>query len=120
MKINLPPQIRDTIYQVSAFIILLAAILYSFSVDVAKYALIIGVIGYGFVVFTGKYPGKSIRGKRLYNMQVFAVLFMVASCVLMYMNMHEWVLTLLIAAILTLYSGVMLPKIYKKEQEGGE
>lgn len=115
MKINIPQKTRDLIYQVSAFVIVFATILYSFSVDVAKFALIAGVLGYGLIIFTGKYPGKSVRGKRLYNFQIFAVLFMIVSCVLMYMNMHEWVVTLFISAILTLYSGFMLPKIYKKE-----
>lgn len=114
---KLTPQVRNTIFQLSAILILSSAILYSFSVLVAKYAMIIGVIGYGFIIFTGKYPGKSLRGKRLYNIQVFGVLFMVASAYLMFAGKHEWVVTLFIAAILTLYCSIMLPRTYKKEQD---
>ncbi len=45
---------------------------------------------------------------------------MAVSAFLMFKDMGGWVVTLLIAAILTLYSSITLPKVYKKEQEGGE
>lgn len=114
MKIN--PKVKNTIFQISALLIIFAAILYSFSVIAAKYAMIVGVIGFGACVFTTKYPGKSIRGRRLYNIQIFAVLFMVVSAYLMFVNMHEWVVTLLIAAVLTLYCSIMLPRAYEQEK----
>lgn len=115
MKISQKNQ--NTIFQISALLILFAAIAYSFSVETAKYAMIIGVIGFGASVFIYKYPGKSIRGKRLYNIQIFVVLFMVASAYLMFVNMHEWVITLLIAAVLTLYCSIMLPRVYEQEKD---
>lgn len=115
MKIN--SQFKNTIFQISALLILLAAILFSFSVEMAKYSMIIGVIGFGAITFTSKYPGKSIRGKRLFNIQIFAVLFFAVSAYLMFVDMHEWVITLLIGTVLTLYSSIMLPRVYKKEQE---
>lgn len=114
---KLSPQVKNSIFQISALLILLAAILYSFSVGIAKYTMIVGVIGFAATIFTGKYPGKSIRGKRLYNIQVFAVLFFAVSAYLMFADMHEWVVTLLIASVLTLYSSIMLPRVYRKEQE---
>ncbi|NDV69774.1 hypothetical protein [Dysgonomonas sp. 25] len=114
---NLSPQIRNIIFQVSALLILFSAILYSFSFDIARYLIIAGVIGYAGTVFTGKYPGKSIQGKRLYNIQVFGVLFMVASSYLMFVGRHEWVITLLIGALFILYTSIALPRAYKKEQD---
>lgn len=114
---KLSPQIRDIIFQISALLILFSAIMYSFSFDIARYVMMAGVIGYAGVVLTGKYPGKSINGKRMYNLQVFGVLFMVVSSYLMFVGRHEWVITLLIAAVFTLYTAIMLPKIYKKEQD---
>ena len=115
MKIS--PQLRTTIYQISALLVLFSAILHSFSVDIARYVMIAGVVGYTAIVLTGKYPGKSIQGKRLYNYQVFGVLFMIASAYLMFVGRHEWVITLLIAALITLYTSIMLPRAYKKEQD---
>lgn len=115
MKIN--PKLKNTIFQLSAFTILLAAAIFYFEPVVAKYAMIAGVIGFAFATFTTPYPGKSLRGKRLFNMQVVAVLLMCVSAYLMYEEMGAWVITLLIAAILTLYSAIVLPMEYKKEQE---
>lgn len=115
MKIN--PKLKNTIFQLSAFTILLAAIIHYFNPTVAKYAIIAGAIGFAYTTFTTPYPGKSLRGKRLFNMQVVAVLLMCVSAFLMFMDMGGWVVTLLIAAILTLYSAIILPMEYKKEQE---
>lgn len=114
MKIS--PKVKNTIFQISALLIIFAAILYSFSVLAAKFAMLIGVVGFGACVFTTKYPGKGIRGKRLYNIQVFAVLFMAVSTYLMFANMHEWVVTLLIAAVLTLYCSIMIPRALEQEK----
>lgn len=114
---NINPKVKNIIFQISALLIIFAAILYSFSVEMAKYAMIVGVVGFGASVFTTKYPGKSLRGKRLYNIQVFAVLFMAVSAYLMFVNMHEWVVTLLIAAVLTLYCSIMLPRAYEQENK---
>lgn len=115
MKIS--PKLKNTIFQVSALTILLAAAIYYFDATVAKYAMIAGVVGFAFTTFTSPYPGKSIRGKRLFNIQVLAVLLMCVSAYLMFVDMSGWAVTLLIAAVLTLYSSIILPIEYRKEQE---
>jgi phosphatidylserine synthase len=108
---------KSIIFQISAIVILLAAIVYSFHPIIAKYAMILGVAGYASTTFTSPYPGKDIRGKRLFNISIFAVLLMVVSAYLMFVDMSQWVITLLIAAVLTLYCSIILPRVYKKEQE---
>ncbi|MBK5719667.1 hypothetical protein JGH11_02150 [Dysgonomonas sp. Marseille-P4677] len=110
-------KLKNTFFQISAILILLAAIVYYFDTTIAKYIMVVGVAGFAATTFTTPYPGKSLRGKRLFNIQIFAVLLMAVSSFLMFKNMSEWVVTLLIAAILTLYATVALSMAYKKEQE---
>lgn len=117
---KLSEKTKTIIFQISALLILFAAILYAFEPTIAKYTMIFGVIGFAFISFTSPYPGKSLRGKRLYNMQVFAVLLMAVSAYLMYSDMREWVVPMLMAAILTLYSSYMTAKVYKEEEEEKE
>ncbi len=115
MKIN--PKIKNIVFQLSAILIVLAAIAHSFDTTVAKYAMIVGVVGFAFTTFITPYPGKSLRGKRLFNIQIFAVLLMAVSAFLMYINYSGWVVLLLIAAIQTLYCAIMLPRIYENEEK---
>lgn len=114
---NISPKTKTIFFQVSAILILVAAAVYYISPLVAKYVMVAGVAGFAAVTFTSPYPGKSLRGKRLFNIQILAVLLMVVSAFLMFKEMSAWVVTLLIAAVLTLYSSVILSQTYKKEQE---
>lgn len=118
MKSN--EKIKDIAFQVSAILILFAAIFYSFYPDIAPYILAIGVAGFGAVIFTRPYPGKSIRGKRLFNIQILAVVLMAVSTYLMFSKMGEWIITLLVSAVLTLYCSIVLPRVYKNEQKEEE
>jgi len=108
-------KLKQALYQLSALLILFAAIFYNFSPDVARYIMIIGVAGFGSITFTTPYQGKSVRGKRLFNIQIFAVIMMVVAAYLMFVRQNEWVVPLLISAILTLYSVIMTTREYEKE-----
>lgn len=110
-------KIKTVVYQLSALLIILSAIIHNFDATVAKYSMIIGVAGYASTTFLTPYPGKSLRGKRLFNIQILAVLLMAVSAYLMYVDYSGWVVTLFIAAILTLYCAIILPRVYKKEEE---
>ncbi|MDH6353837.1 phosphatidylserine synthase [Dysgonomonas sp. PH5-45] len=109
---------KNIIYQIAAIIILASAVIYPHYQDIAKFSMLAGVAAFGAITFTTPYPGKSIRGKRLYNMQIFAVILMVVATFLMFKQMGEWLYALLVAAILILYSSFLLPRILRKEEEG--
>jgi hypothetical protein len=115
MKIN--PKAKDLFFQISAVLIVIAAVIYHFDATIAKYMMVVGVAGFAATTFTSPYPGKSLRGKRLFNIQILAVLLMAASSFLMFKEMSGWVVTMLIAAILTLYCSVALPQALKKDKE---
>jgi phosphatidylserine synthase len=115
MKLN--QKTGNILFQISAIAILTAAIVYNFDTSVAKYVMIAGAAGFAAATFTTPYPGKSLRGKRLSNIRILAVLFICVSAYLMFTGIKGWVVTMLIAAVLTLYCSIILPAVYKKEQE---
>lgn len=108
---------KEFILKLSAILILIAACAYLFNPMIASYIMIVGVVGFIITTFMTPYPGKNIRGKRLYNMQVFGLASMAMSAYLMFKQYNEWVIPMLIAAILLSYTSIMLPRVYKKENE---
>lgn len=115
MKLN--PKVKNLFFQISSILILIAAVVHAFDTTIAKYMLAVGVAGFAAITFTSPYKGKSIRGKRLFNIQILAVILMAVSTFLMFKEMGGWVVALLISAILTLYCSIVLPRIYKQEQD---
>lgn len=108
---------KSVLYQLSAILILIGAAGFYFQPSIFKYVTLIGVAGFGAITLTSRYPGKSIRGKRLYNMQILAAVLMIVSVYLMFSGFSFWVLTLAVAAVLILYSAFALPSAIKKEEE---
>ncbi len=64
---KLSPKLKNTFFQVSAILILVAAVVYSFYPVVAKYMLAVGAAGFAAITFTSPYPGKSIRGGNVFS-----------------------------------------------------
>lgn len=110
-------KIKNIAFQASAILILIAAFLHIIIPNIAPYIMVIGVAGFAATTFTTPYPGKSLRGKRLFNIQILAVLLMIASSYLMIEKHNEWIITMLIAGVLTLYCSILLPRTFEKEQE---
>ncbi len=108
---------KETIFQISALLILFAAVFYNFRPDIARYVMIPAVVGFGVTTFLNRYKGDNFRAKRLFNMQVFAVLIMAAATYFMFMYLSQWVMLMLVSAILILYSSIMLSKIENKEND---
>lgn len=105
------------IYRASAIIVLLAAASYTHLGPVACYPLAIGGVGITLCSFFHSYQGKSIRIRRLMNMQAIGGISMVASATLMFFHLRHWLPALLIGAILTLYSAFMTSHALKQEEE---
>lgn len=108
---------KDFIFKLSALLILAATISYIFNPVVAAFIMAIGVLGFAGVTFTTPYPGKSLRGKRLFSIQIFGIAFMAISTYLMFEQKNEWVISMLVAAFLLLYTTFMLSKEYNKEKD---
>lgn len=115
MKLN--KKAINTVFQISALLILIAAILYQFDAQIASWAMLAGAIGYGVTTVMNRYRGNSLRGKRLFNIQLFSVILIAVSTYLMFARITGWVITLLIAAILTLYYVFAYSRIDKQKKE---
>lgn len=107
---------KDFIFKLSALLILVAAVSYLFNPVVAAYIMAVGVTGFGGVCFTTPYPGKSLRGKRLFSIQIFGIAFMAIATYLMFVRKNEWVISMLAAAFLLLYTTIMLSREYEREK----
>ncbi len=107
---------KDKIYRISGILILFSAVLYMFSPSIAPWILAISVVVFSVITISNPYPGKSIRGKRLYNFQILSCLFMIAATYLMFKQRNEWVLVMIIGAILLLYAAIVIPKEFEKEK----
>lgn len=116
MKYN----IKSLLYKASAILILVFTVVYSFQPTIAVWGMVVGVSMFSAITLTTPYPGKSIRGKRLFNFQVFACVLLVVATFLMYKQRNEWPVLLLISAIFLFYSSIALQKELEKEQIGDD
>ena len=108
---------KDILFKIAAIFIVLATIYYSFNPVIASYIMIGASAIYIICVFTSRYMGESLRGKRLYNINVFGAILMGVSSYLMYRHDRLWALLLFIAAILTIYATLMLSKVIKEDSQ---
>ena len=110
---------KKTVYHISAILILVAAALYLFLPAVAPWVMAAAVSAFSAITATSPYPGKSVRGKRLFNFQVFSCVFMIVATYLMFKNNNLWALAMIAGAIFLLYSAIMIPKELEKEKSSG-
>ncbi len=109
--------VKDILYRLSGILILFSALFYLFEPVIASWVMAVSVLIFTVVTVTTPYPGKSIRGKRLFNFQVIACMLMIASTYLMFKQRSEWPLFMLIGAILLLYSVILIPKVLESEEK---
>lgn len=110
-------KIKEYSFGIAATIILIAAVGYAFVPFAASWAMALGVLFYGVSIVLNPYPGVSVRGKRLFQFQVFAFFLMAIGTYLMFKQKNEWPLAMLCAAVFILYSSIVIPKELKKEQK---
>ena len=108
--------IKSLLYKASALFILVFTVAYSFIPEVSVWGMVVSVSLFSAITLTTPYPGRSIRGKRLYNFQVIACLLMLVATFIMYKGRNEWPVLLLISAILLFYSSIVLSKELEKEK----
>lgn len=117
MSLRISEKAKTYLYQFCAVIVLLSAVFFSYNPNIAPYTLGVGALGVTIATLMRPYPGKNVRGKRLFNMQVLGALFMFSAAVFMYFHLSYWVLCLLIGAVLTLYPAIMIPRALKEEEK---
>src|SRR5690554_5208276 len=106
---------KDILFRLSGLLILGATLLYLFEPVIAPWIMAGAVALFSALTIASPYPGKSIRGKRLFNFQLFACLLMIASTYMMFRHRNEWAVLMIAGAFLLLYSAVMIPKVLESE-----
>jgi len=108
---------KDILLRIAAVCILLSALIFLFLPKVAPWIMAPSVVLFTAIMVTTPYPGKSIRGKRLFNIQLFACMLMIVAAYLMFRQRPEWVLAMISGAVFLLYAAIVLPKELEKEKE---
>lgn len=112
-------KLRNIVYICSGFLILAAAILYMSFPVIACWMMATGVVIFSVITVSNPYPGKSIRGKRLFMFRVLSCILMIVGTYFMFQRQNIWFLAMLIAAVFMIYSAFVLPKEFEKEQNHG-
>lgn len=108
---------KNLLYKISGILILISLLIHLIYPVVAPWIMAVSVAMFSVITVTSPYPGKSIRGKRLYNLRILSCLFMIAATYLMFRQRPEWVLVLVAGAVFMLYSSFVLPKELKNENK---
>lgn len=109
--------IKESVFQVAGILILLSAVGYFFVPAIAPWVMAFAVAAFTSIVATTPYPGKSIRGKRLFNFQVLGCVLMVVATYLMFRQRNEWALIMVVAAVFLLYASIVIPRELEKENK---
>lgn len=108
--------VKDVLFRISGVLILLSAALYLFLPTVAPWIMALSVGAFSIITLTNPYPGKSIRGKRLFNFQLFSCILMIVATYLMFRGRNEWVLAMIVSAVFLLYAAFMISREWEKEK----
>ena len=86
--------------------------------EYAPYLTVLGATLATLGQLNNPYKGNNLNIKRLVRKQFLASLFLIASgAAMMYLHNNEWVVCLMIAAILYLYTSFRIPAEEKKENK---
>jgi peptidoglycan/LPS O-acetylase OafA/YrhL len=103
-------QIRNYIFLFSSVLTLAGAALYITDRIHAPYVFAVGAAGITVCFMTVPYKDRGFRRRRLHRINVLAGVSMIASSVFMFRERMEWVVFLLIAALLLIYTSSVSPR----------
>lgn len=105
----------DILFMVGSVFALIGAAVYITHWEYAPYMFIIGSVAAAIGQIFAQPQAEDPTLKRLYRQQMFGSLALVLTGILMlYTHGNEWIICLLIAAILELYTAIRIPQEEKK------
>lgn len=104
--------VRNIVLIISGILTLAGAILFVASIEWAPipYIYAFGCAGVAVSYLTGYSKDDTLRVRRLQSFLIIAGLLLVASSYLMFHHRQEWIICVLISAILQLYAVYSFPK----------
>ena len=104
-------QIRNYIFMFAGILVLAGAVSFITHWIYAPYVFAVGAAGIAVSFMAVPYKNLGFRHRRLHRINVMAGVSMVSSSVLMFRERMEWVVFLLIAALLILYTSFVSPRV---------
>lgn len=106
-------QTHNYIFMISGVLAFAGAILYITHWMYAPYAYAAGTAGITVCFMAVPYEDLDFRRRRLHRINVLAGISMIVSSVLMFRERTEWIVLLLIAALLLIYTSFVTPRTDK-------
>ena len=105
-------QTRNILFMVSSIAVIIGAAMPLFMLKMpwVPYIYAFGAAGMAVCRLTFRYKGKNFRLKRLYHIETFSSLFLVASSYFMFKEDPDWIMLLTVAAVLQLYTSILIPR----------
>lgn len=103
-------QVRNYIFMFSGVLTVIGALLYITHWFYAPYLFAFGAAGVTVCFMTAPYQHLNFRFRRLHRINVLAGISLIASSVFMFRRKMEWVVFMLIAALLFLYTSFISPR----------
>jgi hypothetical protein len=94
---------KDFLFYFCSILLLFSAIFYTAGWYFIPYTYTVAGAGVAVIFLTSPYKGDNIRLKRLNIQQAIAALLLPVSSYFMFNKMNEWIICLLISAILQIY-----------------
>ena len=109
-------QIQKYIYIVGGILLVIGAALYITRWVVAPYIYVVGSFMFGAMQMADRYEGSNFVIHRLRRQQVLGALMLMLTGIAMFVcKYNEWIVCLLIACLLELYTAFRLPQELEKE-----
>lgn len=127
-QMNRLGKVQTLVLRLGGVLVLLGAVLNPVETRVASYVYCLGALMFASMQMAGRYEGGSFVIRRLRRQQLTgAVLLMLSGGAMFgnafgveYMRHNEWLLIMLVAAILELYTAFRIPAEMEKERRNNE
>lgn len=109
-------KIQKIVYIVGGILLVLGAALYITRWEAAPYMYTVGAFMFGAMQMADRYEGNNFIIRRLRRQQILGALMLMLTGVAMFAcKYNEWIVCLLIACLLELYTAFRLPQELAKE-----
>jgi hypothetical protein len=109
-------KIKDFLFYICSILLLFSAAFYTTGQEFIPYIYAVAGAGVAVIFLISPYRGDNIRLKRLNIQQAIAAILLPVSSFFMFKKMNEWIICLLVSAILQIYVIFIRDHEEKKKQ----
>ena len=106
---------KDYLFIICEIFLLLSAILYITGWSIVPYIYAVSGAGVAVVLLSSSYAGDNLRLRRLNIQQAISAILLPVSSFMMFKQMNEWFVCLLVSAVLQIY--IVFVKDYEEKKE---